>query len=184
MNPRINRTIVAATVAALPFAGGCMWTPELARVKQDIASQLPGVTFDHNVSLAIGPGGMALIRAVTGFVPRAEDARGWLKDVSRVELAVYHVDAGESTPRIETPSRIEKMVEDGWEMAVRARDGDESVWVLYKLDDDSVREVFVVSLDKEELVIVKVKGRLERLIARALDTEGGRSFGRALHDGT
>jgi hypothetical protein len=48
------------------------------------------------------------------------------------------------------------------------RERDESVWVLYRVDDDSVREVFVVALDREELTMVKVKGRLERLIGRAL----------------
>ena len=47
-----------------------------------------------------------------------------------------------------------------------------------------MREVFVVALDREELVIVKVKGRLERLIARALsDSHGGHGFRRVFRRG-
>jgi hypothetical protein len=147
MNPRILSSAVALTIAcALPFAGGCVWTPELASVKQDIARQIPGTRFDHEMSFAIG----------------------WLKDVSRVEVAVYELDTDEPSRPIQTPSRIEEMLKDGWEMAARVRERDESVWVLYRVDDDSVREVFVVALDREELTMVKVKGRLERLIGRAL----------------
>lgn len=179
------RCAVATLVALLPCAGGCMWTPELSQVKQDIAHQIPGATFDHQVSLAIGPGGMALARAVVSMVPQASDARGWLKDVSRVEVSVYRVQMDEPKRGIATPSRIEDMLADGWEMAARVRDADESVWLLYRADGESIREMFVVALDQDELVLVKVKGRLERLIARALsDTDDHPRFGHSFHHRT
>lgn len=182
---RMHCLVVATIAAALPFAGGCIWTPELSQVKQDIARQIPDATFDHQVSLAIGPGGMALARAVVSMVPQAGDARGWLKDVSRVEVAVYEVHLDDPGRRIATPSRIEDMLDDGWEMAARVREEDESVWLLYRLDGESVRELFVVALDKDELVLVRVKGRLERLIARALsDGDGHPHLGRSFHRGT
>lgn len=182
---RMRNVIVATVVAALPWAGGCMWTPELSQIKQDIAHQIPDATFNHQVSFAIGPGGMALARAVVSMVPQAGDARGWLKDVSRVEVAVYEVHADASARRIATPSRIEVMLADGWEMAARVREDGESVWLLYRLDGESVRELFVVALDQDELVLVKVKGRLERLIARALsDVDDHRHSGHSFHRGT
>ncbi len=184
MTTQLRRIVLIVVAAALPLAGGCVWTPDLSEVKQDIAHQLPGVTFDRQVAVAIGPGGMALARAVVSLVPPAREARGWLRDVSRVEVAVYEVHADDTARRLATPSRVEEMLADGWEMAARVREDGEAVWLLYRLDGESVRELFVVSLDRHELVLVKVKGRLERLIARALsDFDGDRHFGRSFYRG-
>ncbi len=172
MNPRILLSMaVAAIAAALPMAGGCGPARELKQVKQDIARQLPDADFEHELSFAIGPGGMALTRAITSFVPDTDDVHRYLEDVTRVEVAVYEIHTDKPSRRIETPSRIEEMLANGWELAARVREKHESAWVLYRIEGDSVRELFVVALDKEELVLVKVKGRLERVIGRAL-TQG------------
>jgi len=169
MNRPAQMTAALWIAALLPFAGGCVWTPELSDIKKDIANQIPGASFEHEMSFAIGPGGMALARAVCTFVPPAHDARTWLKDVSRVEVSKYDVVRSELAADLKTPERIEEMLADGWELAARVREKYDSAWVLYKLDGESVREVFVVSLDRHELVMVKVKGRLERVIGRALN---------------
>ena len=181
MNRSARITVILWIAAMLPLTGGCVWTPELNNIKQDIASQIPGATFEHEVSFAIGPGGMALARAVTTLVPPAREARNWLADVSRVEVAVYEVVRSELPERLQTPRRIAEMLADGWEMAARVRQQNEAAWVLYKLDGDSVREVFVVALDQEELVMVKVKGHLERVIARALNECDREHARRAFH---
>ncbi len=185
MNRAARITAMLWVAAALPFTGGCVWTPELSDIKKDIARQIPGATFEHEMSFAIGPGGLALARAACTFVPPIHDARAWLKDVSRVEVAMYDVVDSELPKSLKTPERIEEMLADGWEMAARAREKDEAVWVLYRLDGESVREVFVVALDRHELVLVKVKGRLERVIARALDEIGDdEDAGRSFHRGS
>ncbi|HEU4929320.1 MAG TPA: DUF4252 domain-containing protein [Candidatus Krumholzibacteria bacterium] len=183
MNRTARMTALLWIAALSPFAGGCVWTPELNNVKQDIASQIPGATFEHEVSFAIGPGGMALARAVTSLVAPAHEARNWLEDVSRIEVAMYDVVRSELPQRLQTPQRIAEMLVEGWEMAARVRQENEAAWVLYKLDGDSVREVFVVALDREELVMVKVKGHLERVIARALNQCDGTQT-RAFHHGS
>jgi hypothetical protein len=41
-------------------------------------------------------------------------------------------------------------------------------WRTYRPDGNTVREVFIVVLDEDELVLVEAKGRLEQLIAAAL----------------
>jgi hypothetical protein len=165
------------------MVGGCVWTPELNEVKRDIAHQIPGATFDREVSVSVGPGGIALARAVASFVPGAGEARTWLKDVSRVQVAVYDVNYDGWARNVPTPSRVSELLDDGWELAARVREPDQSVWVLCRVDDESVRELFVVSLDQRELVLVKVKGRLERLIARALTDMDGPRLGRHFHRG-
>ncbi|MDH5627520.1 MAG: DUF4252 domain-containing protein, partial [Candidatus Krumholzibacteria bacterium] len=116
------------------------------------------------------------------FIPDASEARPYLRGVSKVQVAIYETEGNVHAATIETPARLQEMIDDGWEMAVRVRDEDEMVWLLYRIDGDSVREMFVVVMDDEELVLVRVKGHLERLMAEALeniDDEG--SFLRRSH---
>jgi hypothetical protein len=71
------------------------------------------------------------------------------------------------------PELLGSLIDDGWEMAVKVRDDDQRVWLLFRAEDDVVREVFVVALNEDQLVLVKARGRLERVLARVL-REGDR----------
>ena len=71
--------------------------------------------------------------------------------------------------RFKTPKRLEKLMKkDDWEMAVRVNEDDESVWILYRERDDTVKDLFVVVLDDQELVLVQAEGQLDRLMEKAL----------------
>ncbi|HEU4364290.1 MAG TPA: DUF4252 domain-containing protein [Candidatus Krumholzibacteria bacterium] len=175
-SPTLKQLILAAALLALPLANGCMWAPELTEVKSDIARQLPDVGFRKNVTLSFGPLTMVLARTITGLIPDAGEARAYLRDVSKVQVAIYEIDGTPEGTAVETPARLQELLDEGWEMAVRVREEHEVVWLLYRLDDESVREMFVVVMSDDELVLVKVKGRLERLLAEALEharDEGG-----------
>lgn len=166
--PNLKTLFLAIPLLALPLSNGCMWAPELTAVKRDLARQLPDVGFRKNLTLSFGPLTMGLARGVTGLIPEAAEVRNYLRDVSKVQVAIYEI---EGTPRgtaVETPARLQELLDEGWEMAVRVREEHELVWLLYRIDDESVREMIVVVMGDEELVLVRVKGRLERLLAEAL----------------
>jgi len=54
------------------------------------------------------------------------------------------------------------------------RDEREAVWLLYRPDGEKVKEIFVVVLNDDELVLVKARGNLERLVEAAMDEAHGR----------
>jgi hypothetical protein len=165
--------VIAALLAVVGISSGCLWAPNLAVVRKDIERQLPGARFDKEIELSLGPLSLTFARLVTRMVPEANDAHRYLSNVSRIELAVYNVDELPSTSAMVTPARLSRLQEDeGWEMAVKVCDNNERVWVLYRIDDDSIKELYVVVLGDEELVMVKAKGRLERLAAHALSESG------------
>jgi Domain of unknown function (DUF4252) len=169
----LTRSMAVAVLLTVPVANGCMWAPELTDVKQQIAQQLPDTGFRKDVTLSLGPVTLALARTITGLIPDAREARGYLHDVSRVQVAVYNVYSAGDVTSLDTPKRLQELLDDGWEMAVRVRDDDQVAWLLYRLDDKSVREMFVVVMDKDDLVLVKLKGHLEKLIAHALEEPHG-----------
>ena len=176
----MNRTLRSNRMAAMVFAAtvgllaapGCFWAPELASIRRDIQDQLPGASFEKDVELSFGPLGLAFARLVTGLIPDASDARPWLRGLSRVQIGVYDAHI-ESAAGLRTPKKLQSLLDDGWETAIRIRDENQAVWVLYRADDDAIREVFIVVLDEEELVLVRAKGKLERIVAAALDEMKG-----------
>jgi hypothetical protein len=169
-------TALAVLVALTTVTAGCMWAPELARVCRDIEAQVPGATFDKEFAVSLGPVSLAFARLLTGLVPDAREARGYLRDVSRIQIAVYETDGMPPVSSIHMPRRLQKLADEGWETAVKVREKDSVVWVMYKIDGDTIRDMYVIVLDDSELVMVKARGRLERLAAHALreaqDTPG------------
>jgi len=75
--------------------------------------------------------------------------------------------------KLAAPAQLQRKQERGWEVAVKVREEDQFVWVMYRADDRAVREVLVVVLDDEELVMVKARGRLDRIVARAMAESKG-----------
>jgi hypothetical protein len=174
---RIRIAVVLITLAAMAsVSAGCMWTPELSQVCRDIERQLPGASFDKEFAVSLGPISLGFARLLTGLVPEARQARGYLGDVSRIQVAVYDASHVSSIGEVRMPRRLTRLTEEGWETAVRAREDDSVIWVMYRIEDDSIREMYVIVLDDTELVMVKARGHLERLAARALreahDTPG------------
>jgi hypothetical protein len=170
--PRTRRMLVILSLVALTSAG-CVGSAELSGIRRDLEKQMPGAEFEKNVELSLGPLVLSLARVVTNFIPGAREARPYLRDVSRVQVGVYDARV-ESLEDLRMPKRLQSLLEDGWETAVRVRDDDEAVWILYRPDGETVKEIFVVVLDDHELVLVKAKGRLEKLIATAMREGYGR----------
>lgn len=179
--PKRTRTLAAIAAVVLLSAPGCLWAPELSRVRSDIQGQLPGASFQKTVELTLGPLELALARLVTAAIPEARQARTYLRDLSRVQIGIYEADV-DSLENLRMPQRLQSLLDDGWEVAVRVREAEESVWLLCRADEETVREVFIVVLNADELVMVKARGRLENLVSAALRESrgaGGFMSGRA-----
>jgi hypothetical protein len=165
--------LVAALIAVAVMSLGCMWAPGLSQVRRDLERQLPGARFEKDVELSMGPVSLAFARLFTNMVPDARQASGYLKDVSRIELAVYDADHIPSPKGVKMPRRLQQLVtNEDWEMAVRIRDKGELGWILYRTDDERIKELYVVLLNQDELLMVRAEGNLERLVARALSETG------------
>jgi len=161
---------VVVLVCLLFSATGCVWTPELSRVASELESQLPNATFDKEFAVSLGPMALGFAKLISGMVgdDDVQHARAYLKDVSRVQVAVYDTHDMPSMSNIKMPSRLKDLEDRGWETAVKVREENEAVWVMYRIDKNSIRDLYVVVLSNDELVLVKATGNLDRIMARAL----------------
>ncbi|MFH1756117.1 MAG: DUF4252 domain-containing protein [Candidatus Latescibacterota bacterium] len=160
--------IAAILVMAMLLCSGCLWAPGLERLKNEITAQLPGARFDKEVALTLGPMSLMLARAAVRFVPEAQEARDYLSEVRRVELAVYQTEYLPPLDDLQFPKHLSNLLNDDWEIAARVRDHNEVVWVLYHDNGQKIDCMCAVILDEENLVLVKVQGNLGKLVLKGL----------------
>jgi len=168
---RQKPALAVIVLVCLVFStSGCVWTPELSRVASELERQLPDAKFDKEFALSLGPMALGFAKLVSGMVgdDDVRHARAYLKEVSRVQVAVYETRDMPSMSNLRMPSRLKDLEDRGWETAVKVREEDEAVWVMYRIDGESIRELYVVVLSDDELVLVKATGNLDRIMARAL----------------
>ena len=111
-------------------------------------------------------------RSIPGERPDddANLAGAFLRDVHRVKVGVFRT---REIPRdgdleLHTLKRFER---DGWGVAARVREDDEQVWVMYRERYGHIRDMYVLVLDPDELVIVRFEGDLNEIVRLALEDE-------------
>jgi hypothetical protein len=90
-----------------------------------------------------------------------------LEGVRRVEIGVYEVKGFEDGRQSASPLDLTKL--EGWVPIVRVRESGEDVMVLFKEKDDVVRELLVVVAESDEWVLVRIRGKLDRVLEQAIE---------------
>ena len=142
-----------AIVSLLPF----VTTSCILRGPEDIRRELSqdaDVELDREFGLRLGRCGMTLARwgmkmGGEGDIP--------LKGVKKVEVGVYEVKGG-ATPRLAPPNL------PGWQTLVRMHEDGENVFVMTRERDGQLRKMLVVVAEDDEWVLVRISGKLDRLV--------------------
>ncbi len=165
----MRRVFSIALVLAVALSG-CIYSREINRTKRTIEREFPGAEFDQKIVLSIGSFGL---RAAGWFVDLADDddienLSRYVSDIDRIKVGIYDTESLPAIPGAGSPI-LRELVDQGWEPAVQVREEGEHVWILYRARRDRIRDVLVIVLNDEELVIARLKGHLDRLVKRAVD---------------
>jgi hypothetical protein len=165
-----NRVVsIVGLALVLSLFSGCLWAPDLDRVRREIEEQMPGVSFDRQFAISLGPISLGLVRLITRLVPDAAEARSYLKDLSSVKVAVYDAENIPEDPNLKMPSKLESLVnKEGWEVAAKVRQDTETVWLIYRTQQDEIKDLYVVALSEDELVLVRAHGNIDQLVTKAM----------------
>ena len=162
-------TLLAVLVFAVPLAG-CFYSREIARTRRDIERAYPDARFDREIVVNLGPGSMRALGWLAGLVPEDEPqmASDYLYEISRVKVGVYRT---EDLPDLDAVnlSAVDRFERDGWDVAAQMREDDEVFWLLYKERRNEVRDLYVVVLSEEELVLARIRGHLNRLMTKIVE---------------
>jgi hypothetical protein len=154
---------------------GCFHSREIQQIRNAVEAETPGTDYDQRIVVSLGPVSLQLARWITTLVddPDAQEAGAYLGDVRRVKVGVFEASGFDAVKGSRLPSGLRHQLErTGWELALQVRDEEELVWVFFRERRGVVRDIFLTVADGEELVIVRFKGRLDRILARALDRFG------------
>lgn len=175
----VHRFILVPVLLASMLLSGCIYSREIARTRRQVERQLPDVLLHREMVLNVGPGSLGFMSLLTRLVPDddARQATALLQDLDRVKVGIYEVENLSDPGLLELP-RLERLQRDGWELAVRTREADAAVWVLYRERAGMVRDLYVFSLDKDEFVIARLSGDFQRLLAHLM-AEGDLNLGQA-----
>lgn len=170
----LNRFIVIPIALFTVLLSGCIYSREIAHTRREIERTYPEARLHRQVVLNFGPGSLGLISLLTHLVPD-DDVRQvarYLQDVEHVKLGVYEVEDMPALGDLNIAS-LDRLQRQGWEVAVRTREADEAVWVLYRERGDSVRDLYFFVLNREDLVIARLRGDLRKLLQRAITDSDG-----------
>jgi hypothetical protein len=168
-----------ALVAVTMLFSGCfsLSARELAEVRRELENQMPEARFEKEIELSLGRMTMGTVKWLCLVIPDAREARKYLKDISGVSVAVYEVESLPPLNEVELPKRLKRLLEDkGWDVLIKAREEDQIVWILYQERRSSIRNLYVLALEPDELVLMSLRGRLDRLFAQALEESDTRKL--------
>lgn len=163
MGRRFLGVLLAVAVAAPSF--GCVLRGP-SGIHREIANGT-GAAYEREFGVTIGPLGMAIARwGMRMAEEHGDEEVVSLRGIRKVQVGVYHVKPGTwKNPR---KTFAPKLLRD-WEPVVHLRDDGEDVHVLLRSERDSIRAMLVVVSEEDELVIVKLRGRLDELLRDALE---------------
>jgi hypothetical protein len=157
---RTRSPLLALLIVAL-LSPACVTLRGPEDVRRDISSAT-GVRFEREMGLTIKRSGMWLAR--WGLRISGEDDIS-LRGVHRVEVGIY---LPKERRHGSAPGRLDMRDFDGWSPLVRVHDEGEEALVMVREKQGEVRHMLVVVSDEEELVVVRMKGRLDRILEEAM----------------
>ena len=162
--------VVFLTLAGVVLSTGCV-----LRGPSGIKDQVErsnGRTYQREFGITVGRTGLGIARMAMR-IGDEDEAVHMLRGVNKVQVGVYEVvDQGNGTGRSARASDFGL-----YDPLVQVREDGETVLVLAREEDETIRRLLVVVDSDDELVIVRLRGDLERIIEDAIRlglSEGGR----------
>jgi hypothetical protein len=131
-------------------------------------------TVEAGPQFKLGRGPLFLARTVLGCIEDGDEdvemARNLLRDLHRVEVGTYGLREGgkKSAPGQVLAALDTAMTKRGLEPVVRHQGQGELACVYVQVKGERIRQLYVVALGRTDLNVVRIQGRLDQMVARAL----------------
>jgi hypothetical protein len=160
---------IAGTAILFLTMTGCFAYRGPVGVEDSLERSL-GVDLKRDIGIKLGP---ISTRIVGSLAANEEDLDIDFRDLTSVGVVVFERGAGNGrTPRRVVP---EDLGLRGYTTMLSSSDGDEQVLIMVKPSGASIHEMVLLAVDTDEVVVARVTGHVDKLLAKALDdakTEG------------
>ena len=165
--------IILRLLAASLLLTGCFSVDGyFKKMRNTVLNGIDG-DYKREIEFGIGAAGLALSSYAVSFSDANDYADDMIRKIDRVQVGIYKTRDYEK-PKFSTLKAVTSDLKDeGYEFIVRSVDHDEMTAVMVKNEHDNrLKEMFIVTLNDEELVLVQVFGDLDKLIEIALRENG------------
>jgi len=134
-----------------------------------------GNKYYTDVEFSVGSFGISIAKIAVKNDDNDQDTKEILNNISHVQVGVYKNNHNFTFDKgYELLDDINsEMTENGWQYVVKSCCKNEMTGVYVKVkDNDDLKELFVVSLNHNELTLVEVKGNLEKVLETAIRKKG------------
>jgi hypothetical protein len=172
--------LAAATAVLAISATGCM-TYRGPRGVEATIERKADVKLHREMGFKLGPLSTKIAVSVLHHWADDQDFR----DLTGIGVAVFEVTRREGAPA--QPITAKDLGAEGWRPMIENRSEGEQLLVLAKPGDGEIREMIFLSIDNDEVVVARLKGHLDRLIAKTLSAaehDGARGARTAIGAGT
>ncbi|MEM8488443.1 MAG: DUF4252 domain-containing protein [Bacteroidota bacterium] len=175
-----TRNLVVPFLAFFAFVtAGCSLTNEITNTKNEI-EQNTRINAHTGIVLSLGPGLFQTTGFVTKFIDErdAQLASRLAYGIRRVKAGVYPLKRRSNINQLDLPS-LKRFQRRGWQPAIKVEADHEIGWIMYRQRGNRVKDMFVVVVTEEEMVLARIQGNLTELLDVALDeieSEGESDF--------
>lgn len=129
-----------------------------------------GNDYHREIEVSVGPFLINFASWVVNLSEEDEIVDDLMRQVSNVQVGVYTLTKDRHKARNSVMEKINtEMQSRGWRYIVRSYSDDELTGVYISQDPDMLfKKMFVITHDSEQLVLVEVEGKLDKLIQLAI----------------
>ena len=158
----MQRSRIAGIAAVLLTTVGCFAYRGPRGVEDALERQL-GVELKRDVGIKLGPVSTQFVASFAGDVGDDID----FHDLTSVGVVVFKREAGRERPAHRIAPKDLGL--RGYMTMLSSSDGDDQVLILAKSRGDSIHELVLLAVDTDEVVMARLTGHLDRLLAKAMD---------------
>ena len=139
-----------------------------------------GEQFDKEFEFSFGTVTIGMAEIVLNFAETDEPIEDILSEINSIQVGVYNnkSNSKSGTNTDEINFLISKMEKSGWDCIVRAYEKNDVSAVFVKMNEEELKQLYVISMNNDEIVLVEVLGNLHKVIEIAIREKG---FDLAMH---
>jgi hypothetical protein len=149
---------------------GCIGVNQNFReVSSNLISKF-GNDYHREIEVSVGPLLINFASWVVNLSEEDEVVDDLMRQVSNVQVGVYTMTHERENERNSVMKKINREMQlRGWRYIVRSYNNDELTGVYVSTDPEMFfKKMFIITHDSEQLVLVEVEGKLDRLIELAI----------------
>jgi len=173
MNSNKIKFVMSLLLVALLFTG-CIGVDRGFRSIRDYVLDPANNQFEKEFEFSFGSVSITMAELVLNFADVDEPVDEILSEIHNIQVGIYNNTSDvKIKPGFEEAKFLtNKMKNAGWDCIVRSVDRNEMTAVFVKAHDDELNRLFVISVNKDEVVLAEVLGNLHKVIEIAIREKG------------